>query len=170
MHEDIFPALTCDKTEAFSGVEPLNCSLFHLYLFPDVNLTLEISNVSAGAEEKQLAELEFLTQLYSNTPADLHAGFRQTSAHTIGNGQRLVEHKFQQGLAGHVDLVSLAHDLHGCSGSCAYACADRRALAASGDRSDEGANRGSAADFLGRTCSTRTALDFIIAGGESERP
>jgi hypothetical protein len=31
-----------------------------LYLFPDVNLTLEISNVSAGAEEKQLAELESL--------------------------------------------------------------------------------------------------------------
>jgi hypothetical protein len=32
-------------------------------------LTLEISSVSAGAEEKQLAELEFLTQLHSTTPA-----------------------------------------------------------------------------------------------------
>jgi hypothetical protein len=34
MHEDIFPTLTCDKTEAFSGVEPLNCSLFHFVSFP----------------------------------------------------------------------------------------------------------------------------------------
>src|SRR5437867_1197457 len=29
MHEDIFSSLTRDKTKDFSGVEPLNCSLFH---------------------------------------------------------------------------------------------------------------------------------------------
>jgi hypothetical protein len=51
-----------------------------LYLFPDVNLTLEISNVSAGAEEKQLAELEFLTRLHFTTPAacsERGSGFRK---------------------------------------------------------------------------------------------
>src|SRR6185312_1200116 len=32
MHKDILSTLTRDKTKAFVGVEPLNCSLFH-YVF-----------------------------------------------------------------------------------------------------------------------------------------
>ena len=33
MYKDILSTLTRDKTKAFVGVEPLNCSLFH-YVFP----------------------------------------------------------------------------------------------------------------------------------------
>jgi hypothetical protein len=35
MHEYIFPALACDEAEALSGIEPLNCSLFHFLCFPE---------------------------------------------------------------------------------------------------------------------------------------
>ena len=34
VHKYIFPVLTRDKAKAFSGVEPLNCSLFHCFVFP----------------------------------------------------------------------------------------------------------------------------------------
>lgn len=33
MHEYIFPALARDKTETLSGIEPLNCTLFHFLVF-----------------------------------------------------------------------------------------------------------------------------------------
>ena len=69
MNEYILTALTGDKAEALSGVEPLNSSLFHFIYFPDVDFDAGKSNVSAGAEERQLAELEFLTQEHSTTPA-----------------------------------------------------------------------------------------------------
>ena len=41
MHKDILSTLTRDKTKAFVGVEPLNCSLFHLCFFLFVDLTQE---------------------------------------------------------------------------------------------------------------------------------
>jgi hypothetical protein len=70
MNEYIFTALTGNKPEALSGVEPLNCSLFHFDYFPDVNLTLENRVFQQVQKEKQLAELEFLTQLHLITPSD----------------------------------------------------------------------------------------------------
>jgi len=41
MHENIFSTLTRDKTEAFGGIEPLNCSLFHFSIILCLLLTLE---------------------------------------------------------------------------------------------------------------------------------
>ncbi|HWG88864.1 MAG TPA: hypothetical protein VN679_13845 [Candidatus Acidoferrales bacterium] len=81
VNEYIFTALTGDKAKALSGVEPLNCSLFHFNYFPDVDFDAGKSNVSAGAEEKQLAELEFLTQVHSTTPAGLSGRFVRLSKH-----------------------------------------------------------------------------------------
>jgi hypothetical protein len=46
MHEDILPVLTADEAIAFSIVEPLNCSLFHL-LFPVFTLNFGFERIAA---------------------------------------------------------------------------------------------------------------------------
>src|SRR5260370_3391086 len=40
VHKDVFPSLTRDKSKAFIGIEPLNCSLFH-FCFSYSDLTQE---------------------------------------------------------------------------------------------------------------------------------
>jgi len=52
MHEDIFPVLSGNKPEAFGGIEPLNCSLFHFLIFLSCELAQE-KNIESSAGAKQ---------------------------------------------------------------------------------------------------------------------
>src|SRR3989441_7600819 len=78
--------------------------------------------------------------------------------------QRLLDAKFEQGFTGHPHLLAMSEDLDSRACTRANARADRSALAATGNRADDGTKGRAAAHLLGSVSAARLPGHIIITG------
>src|SRR5947209_9839388 len=77
---------------------------------------------------------------------------------------RLLDAKLEQGFTGHPHLLAMSEDLDSRACARANARADRSALAAAGNRADDGAKGRAAAHLLGSVSAARLPGHIIITG------
>lgn len=99
----------------------------------------------------------FLTGNFSNDSNVSVRGGRQ------GRRDIVLKPEFEQSLAGNAHLIAVREHLN--RGSCASAShgADRGTFPAAGDRADDGANYGSAADALGALRAAAFPGDVVVS-------